>query len=95
MANPEAFAAALEAAGWRDVAFTRFEHVWPASDYIAWMSMPVVADHLVAPADRARAPELMAALAAAVDGTRPALAAWVLITASWPGSSPTSPSFPH
>ena len=80
----DAMRSALTAAGFEDVAVQRYTRPWPASEYLDWVSLPVVIGGMCTKADKPRAPELMAAIRAEVDGTTPLVTSWLLITATAP-----------
>ncbi len=80
----DAMRSALAAAGFEDIAVQRYTRPWPASEYLDWVSLPVVIGGMCAAADKPRAAELMAAIRAEVDQTTPLATTWLLVTATAP-----------
>lgn len=81
LGSPERFSEALREAGFGAIDVTLYERHWTVGEYLAWLAMPVVADSLAAPADKARVPELLEATAARVDKQETLRASWYLVTA--------------
>lgn len=84
LGDVDRFRQTLMEAGWRDVELTRWSRPWPTSEYLDWLSLPVVAEGLVGEADKPRAQELIEGVRARVNPASPLTAVWYFVLATRP-----------
>lgn len=84
LGDVDRFRMTLMEAGWRDVELTRWSRPWPTSEYLDWLSLPVVAEGLVGDDDKARAQELIEGVRARVNPASPLNAVWYFVLATRP-----------
>ena len=84
LGDVDRFRGTLMEAGWRDVELTRWSRPWSTSEYLDWLSLPVVAEALVGEDDKARAQELIEGVRARVNPASPLSAVWYFVLATRP-----------